>query len=139
MAELPAVLQERVDRYYALLAKLLGAEPVSFADRGFRSDLPNAGGVYAVELKQGDPHAPLYVGQAGDLRERIYTNQFMGNRKSSTLKDRLIKSGECTDEDCAKVYLRKKCRVRCICIEDARERKLFEHFALAVLAPELNK
>jgi len=137
MAGIPEVVQDRVRGHYQVLGRLLAACPVSFGDEGFHAALPKTGGVYIVESEESLLPTPLYVGQAKDVRQRIYTNHLKGNKCASRLRAALIDSCLCKNEEQVSEFLAQECRVRCICIEDARERKLFEHFALAVLAPKL--
>ncbi len=99
-----------VVRYGELLRELLGRSPVPF-DRCLRSALPVPGGVYRVLEKAAGWQSSVYVGKTGNLRERIYTNHFVGNRRASTLKKKLIRDGLRADEDAVKEYLRHRCLV----------------------------
>jgi len=101
-------------------------------------NLPTHGGVYRIIEKANDSVQTIYVGQSISLRKRIYRNHLMGSRRTSTLKNKLIKSGRFLNENEVKNHLREYCAVQFVVIEDESERLSFEHFAIAVLQPPIN-
>ncbi len=127
-----------IAEYKDLLLVLVSNSQLAF-DGSLRGALPEEGGVYRVFEKGCMWQNSLYVGttKTRSLRERVY-QQLMGDRIASTLKKKLIDSGQCVDEDAAKTYLQSKCLVQCAVIADKKLRILFEHFAISVLKPQYN-
>jgi hypothetical protein len=132
-------MEHVIDRYRKLLQQLLATPPIALDDNLY-SALPVQGGVYRVFQKGSDWHSSVYVGETGNLRERIYRNHLMGNLESSTLKRKLIKLGVCHDERDAKRYLRERCLVQLLTDDHFGDeaRTSFEHFAVAILRPRIN-
>jgi len=131
----PAV-ESTVVRYQEMLRELLGRPPVPF-DEDLRSALPTAGGVYRILEKAAGWQSSVYVGKSGNLRRRVYSYHFMGDRRVSTLKRKLIKSGLCANEDAVKEYFSERCSVQFLLV-DEHERGPLEHFAVAILRPRYN-
>ncbi len=128
---------EDIARYTKLLQDLL-ASPRRPFDGALRRALPSNGGVYRIVESESDEQATMYVGLSSNLQNRIYRSHLMGNRTVSTLKHKLIQNGTYVDEIAVKEYLCAKCSVQFIELEDAAERNLFEHFAIAILRPAFN-
>lgn len=122
--------------YQELLRELLGRRPVPF-DGNLRNALPTRGGVYRILETGAGWQSSVYVGKSGNLRERTYSNHFMGNRRASTLKRKLILDGLYADENAVKEYLKERCSVQFLIVEED-ERAHFEHFAVAILRPRYN-
>jgi hypothetical protein len=107
-------------------------------DKNLYGNLPSEGGIYRIFEKGADWQDSVYIGKSFDLQKRIYKNHFMGDRKASSLKRKLIKIAEFADEKAVKQYLKEKCLVQFVLIRDKAERTWFEHFSIAVLKPRIN-
>ena len=59
----------------------------------------------------------------------------MGNQDGN-LRAQLVSSGECSDMEHAKNWIRENCSVRYLEIDDSSTRANLEHFMLAVLEPK---
>jgi len=99
------------------------------------SAIPSEGGIYFISDFSQRSEEVIYVGLAGNLSQRIYTNQLQGNKSSGTIKVALVDHGRAKDLAAAKDYLRKHCAVRFDVVPDYREREMREGFAKAVLKP----
>ena len=126
-----------IAHYKDLLLRLFASPKLAF-DENLRRSLPNKGGVYRVFEKGINWDRSRYFGKTGDLQNRVYGDLLMGNLPRHTLKRKLIESGEFADKAAAKEYLKAKCYVQILPIDDENERTLFEHFAIAILKPESN-
>jgi cell division protein FtsB len=100
--------------------------------------LPIEGGVYRVFEISSDWKESIYVGKTGNLRERIYTDLFMGAPEVHTLKRKLIQNAGFPNKEAVKEYLKNKCRIQYLEIPDESERNLFEHFTISILRPRFN-
>ncbi len=138
MCGLSEVLQKAVDRYSRLLQELTEGEAMSFANEGFHGWLPTTAGVYAIWHKDHPLTEPLYVGKAGDLRTRVYTNHLHGSSAASSFRSSVAKKRGWTEAQVTQ-YLKNECVVRRILLDDPKEGSRFEHFAIAVFAPEHNQ
>lgn len=119
------------------LEELLHQEPVRF-NSIIPSVIPSEGGVYLISnILQGNEEV-VYVGQSSNLSQRIYTNQFQGDKMGSQIKTALIKHGYAKNLVSAKDYLKKFCSVRFDIIPDYREREAREGFVKAVLKPQFS-
>ena len=131
-------MEETILRLTKLLHTFLDSPVIPF-DHNLKHSLPKNGGVYRLfETQNLDWQNSIYIGKSIDLQRRIYTNHLMGNRQASTLKRKMIKSGEYIGEIAVKKYLIEKCSLQVITIEDVSERIAFEHFAIAILKPIFN-
>jgi len=126
-----------IARYATILDNLLSQPCLSFDNR-LRANLPTTGGVYRILQTDSDGHETIYIGRSINLQNRIYRNHLMGNRRASTLKNKLIHCGRCVDENMVKEYLSAECTVQFVTIADETECKSFEHFAIAILRPKHN-
>lgn len=61
----------------------------------------------------------------------------MGNQQGN-LRSQLVASGICSDLDAAKEFVRKRCSVQILVIENDDERKWAEYFMLSILRPEFS-
>ena len=130
-------IDNTIRSYLDLLNELIDQPHIPFAKEALQA-FPRTGGVYRiVEQTKGDS-VTIYVGQAKDLRRRIYRNHFHGPYRNSTFRRKLISTGDCENDDLIQEYLADKCYVCYLEIEDERQRNLFEHFAIAVLRPRYN-
>jgi len=119
------------------LDEVLSRKPVKF-DSITPSAISSDGGLYFIsDLSQRNEEI-IYIGQSGNLSQRIYTNQLQGAKMDSQIKIALIKHGRAKDLDSAKDYLRKFCAVRFDVVPDYREREMREGFGKAVLKPEFS-
>ena len=130
-------LESIIARYKELTQLLLASAHIAFDER-LRGALPVEGGVYRVFEIGANWQDSVYIGKSTNLQNRIYHDHLMGNRQASTLKKKLIANGLFPDENAVKQYLRQKCLVQFVVIQDDAERTSFEHFAVAVLRPKYN-
>lgn len=92
----------------------------AYSFNNIHSEIPdNLGGVYLMTLKSGKKEYPLYIGRAGRLHQRIYTNHLMGSGSSSQLKKYLLKDEQLKallkgDWRKAKEYIKSECYIRWI-------------------------
>jgi hypothetical protein len=128
-------MNEAIARYTIMLQRLMERPWLPF-DNQLRPGLPMTAGVYRILETNGQE--TVYIGRSMNLQNRIYRNHLMGNRRASTLKNKLINCGICIDENTVKDYLCDTCLVQFLTIEDAAECKSFEHFAIAILRPKHN-
>lgn len=125
-------------KYINLLDMLLESELLSFNSENLQAMLPQQMGVYCISEKINDVLETVYIGQSKNLQNRIYRNHLMGSRRFSTLKRKIIRAGMFSNEDDVKNYLRERCVVQFVIIENESDRNSFEHFAIAVLRPKFN-
>lgn len=126
-----------IPRYKRLLLTLVSNPPLSFG-KALHGCLPEDGGVYRIFEKDSTWQSSLYVGEMRNLRNRIYTDHLMGDRQASSLKGKLIDSGQLGNEDAVKQYLQHRYLVQCVVITAGTLRTLFEHFAISMLKPKFN-
>ncbi len=121
-----------------LVERLLNAPFLRF-DSTLRGRLPEAHGIYRILETDADPTRTLRAGRtkraAEGLRQRVYQNHFQGGQ-AGNIRAQLVRSGRCPSSDAAKEFLRERCAVQVLVIEDEEERKWAEHFILAVLRPD---
>ena len=127
-------METMISKYKDLLISLISGPQLAFDDRLYGL-LPTGGGVYRIFEKGATWESSIHVGETGNLRQRIYRNHYMGNRRASIMKKKLIESGRFGDEAAVKQYLRNRCLVQYIEIPDESLRKFFEHFAISILKP----
>jgi len=120
-----------------LLNKLMSGSRLPFNSK-LHSSLPNKAGVYYIFEETSTKQIPLYLGKATNLYYRVYKEHFMGTPKDSNLKGKLINSHQCKDGNDAKQYLRERCFVQYVEIEDESLRNSFERFAINSLKPRYN-
>jgi len=113
------------------LRKLLAKPTLLFRDMK-PSDLPETKGVYVISAK----NKFYYVGRTKNFRQRIYNNHLMGPLTNARLKKYLIISGECTNKQAAKQFLRKHASVQWLEQEDMRTRAFLECYFTAILTPK---
>ena len=128
---------ERVLDLTKWLDEVLRKEPARF-DSITPSAIPSEGGIYFISDISQRGEEVVYVGQSGNLSQRIYTNQLQGDKMASQIKVALIEHGRAKDLSSAKDYLRKCCAVRFDVVPDYREREMREGFAKAVLKPQFS-
>lgn len=131
-------MQSRIDKNLNYLIALISSKNYSF-DKTLRGSLPEEHGVYRIFEDGADWTSSLRIGRTdtGGLKQRIYQNHFMGNQDGN-IKAQLVKSGKFNNQEEAKNYLREKCKVQFIVIEDENERKWAEHFIISILQPQLS-
>lgn len=133
-------MQSRINKNLDYLLPLISSKQYSF-DENLRGSLPENHGVYRIFEDGSDWDSSLRIGRSkfGDrgLRQRVYQNHFMGNQEGN-IKAQLVKAGKFRNQGEAKQYLKEKCKVQFILIEDENERKWAEHFIISVLQPEFS-
>lgn len=112
-------------RYKEWLGYLLSSPRLPFVRHVF----PEESAVYRIAEKGAKWRSSLYVGKAGkgkasNLRYRIITGHLMGNINTSPIKRKLIQAGRFKSEEAVKRYLRQRCFVQYVPIEDERFRVL---------------
>lgn len=126
-----------ISEYKNLLNTLVSNTRQLFNDNLHHS-LSKKGGVYRIFEYGSTWQNSVYVGQAINLHNRIYRNHFLGSKRVSTLKRKLIKTGRFKNEKTVKRYFKTNCFVQYIVIEGKPLRNSFEHFAISILKPQYN-
>lgn len=126
-----------IEEYKSQLSELLDAPVVEFGTGG-TTELPKRGGVYRICERSARSMRTIYVGKSKNLKRRIHGDHLLGDRVASTLKRKLIRDTSCENEADVKQYLKDKCVVQCVEIDDRGARTGLEHFAVAVLRPAFN-
>lgn len=119
------------------LDEIVDTDPIGF-DILKPSSIPTEGGVYFISDSSHKKEEIVYVGLSGNLRQRIYTNQFQGDESGSQIKKAVIDHGRAKTWESAKEYLKENCGVRFGVVPDFRERQIREGFAIAILKPEFS-
>lgn len=127
------IIQQHVERLLTLI--LSGSLPL---DDYLRWTLPTNGGVYRIVEDGSATGKSVYVGKAGNLRQRICTSLLKGNPQAHTLKRKLMDRAGYGNQQAARRYLQARCRVQYLELPDQSERGFFEHFAISVLQPKFN-
>ncbi len=130
-------MNEAIQHYLSRLLTLVSSTQIPFIGNLYGT-LPTVGGIYRIFEFGADWSSSIYVGETGNLQNRVYHNLLMGNRQVHTLKSKLIATGEFQNEDVVKQYLNDRCLIQICQLADERERSLFEHFAIAILKPKYN-
>jgi hypothetical protein len=130
-------MQSRL-RYAEYVKELVFSEQYGF-DENLENVLPLKPGIYRIFEDGSDWDSSILIGRTrtttDELRYRVYQNQYLGNSKSN-IKAQLVKSKRFKDQEEARKYIKDKCKVQFIVIEDADELKWAEHFILSILQPE---
>jgi len=121
-----------IERYLSELKLLLSKEKIQLNNNPGKI-FPKKGGVYIV----WEENRHIYVGKSSNLKNRICGNHLSGNKRGSTLRNKLLKK-RFSDENEVSEYLRDKCSIQFIEIEESSYRSFFEHFVISVLKPEYN-
>jgi uncharacterized protein (DUF1499 family) len=133
-------MRSRIDKNLNYLIALISSKQYSFDDELW-SSLPEDHGVYRIFEDGADWSSSLRVGRTksaeGGLRQRVYQNHFMGNQQGN-IKAQLVEAGKFQNQEEAKEYLKAKCKVQFITIEDKNERKWTEHFIISILQPQFS-
>ncbi len=122
-------MDELIAKYRTFLDGLLAAPRLVFNSH-LRGTVPDKSGVYRIAESHADWRSSVYVGKTGNLRRRLCDEHLTGNRRSSTLKRKLIHSGTFKDEAAVKQFLMERCVVQYLEVADESERILSEHFAV---------
>ncbi len=133
------IVKNAVDNNYIdILKELLSNDKIEFGI-GMRSNLSKSSGVYRIITRDGnDSEQTIYVGRTKNLQKRLYSDLLMGNAGSHTLRNKLIKSNLCKNEEDAKQYIINKYLCQVQIINDEQERKFFKHFAISIFRPIYN-
>lgn len=131
------MFEEVVQDYLERLQDLISCEKIRF-DSDLHSALPKDAGVYRIIRANDETRTTLYVGTSKNLQDRLYSNLLMGDVTAHTLRNKLIKSKMCSNEEDIKNYLRNNCLIQFEIIPNKKERHYFEHFAISILKPQFN-
>ena len=115
--------------------QILSADPLWFRDLKPSQIEKWKKGVYIIV--EGATGEVLYVGRSIDLQRRIYTNHLHGNKSTARLKKYLMedpKKPSIKGMPEAKAWMKDKCYVQYIEVEDDRERGRVEGGLLAALS-----
>ena len=119
-------IESQIDYMKIELKKLLSADFRYFTNK--YTDLKTKG-VYVIY--EGD--TVIYIGESGNIHQRLYGNLLKGDYKSHTLRNKLYGyNGIQTDRD-VNNYLMNKCRFKVL---DVSFRKRLEDFASSVINPK---
>lgn len=137
----------------AIFEKLLAAPELPFDDK-LSSCLPTQHGLYTIKGQTGlDQYEYLHVGRsikaATGLRGRIWDQHFWGGGQGaqSDLVDKVVRKqymqlgipqGSTTNQQYRRVaqdWIRQRCLVQWLILEDAELRCWAEHYVLAILRP----
>ncbi len=132
------IIDHVINEYYSTVLKMLLASVRIAFDKDLQDNLQNVSGVYRIIERNDDIGQTIYVGQSSDLKKRLYSNLFTGKAGNHTLIKKLINKGRFANEQDVKIYLESKCLFQVHIIEQERERKLFEHFAISIFRPIYN-
>jgi hypothetical protein len=123
-----------VKHFRDLLQELLDSPTLTFNES---NKIPLKGGVYRILENDNNWSSSVYVGKTGGLKNRLYSDLLMGNQSRHTLKAKL-RATEFDSNAEAKKYLKEKCSIQVLVVEDEYERTRLEHFAIAILNPLYN-
>lgn len=124
--------------YRKILHAIERCTPLRLRVKNLHAMLPPRGGVYVVsQLVRGDRRV-MYVGKAGSIRGRLYTNLLNGQLRSHTLSRKCLKLLGLTEKSEVKAFYQKSCAVQWIEILEAKERSFAEHYLIAHYRPPLN-
>lgn len=129
-------VHQRIETCKDWLAYMLSRPKLAF-DSTLNLLLPKEGGIYHIGEKDAEL-CSLYVGEADNLRDCILRGHLMGNRRTIIMKKKLIGSKKFRSEKRAEQYLRERCFVQYVLIEDKRFRRLLKYFLIGVLNPKFN-
>ena len=136
MSNLPDDFNSRIAHAVQLLQEMMQSSGLRF-DSHLRSRLPGEHGIYRI-YDERQPNITLRAGRtktaAGGLRQRVYSNHFMGDQEGN-FRQQMVDCGRCANLGSAKQFLKDHCRVQLVVINDAEERKWIEHFILSILRP----
>jgi hypothetical protein len=132
---LPETVEKHLSELVEIIERLLDQTPTPY--RSVKpSSFPETRGVYLIASSQGEV---IRAGKTGSgnatFRDRLYRNHLMGNQDGN-LRAQLVGSGECSDMENAKRWIRENCSVRYLEIDDSSTRANLEHFMLAILEPK---
>lgn len=108
---------------------LLKQKPIAFKGV-IPSKIPAVPGIYLITKSNRNLEKPYYIGRSKNLRQRIYHNHLMGPLSNARLKNYLVKLGECTNKDTAKMFIRSSCSVRWIISKDLPKKLSFSDYRL---------
>jgi len=121
-------LRDRINYFTILLCKLLALKkhPLKKDDV---EKTPSEPGVYLIF--SGD--ICIYVGQASNINRRL--NYHVGGNTSNSAFNKKLEKIKSDKEERIN-YIEENCFFKFIIEEDEKERKNFEHFAIAILNPK---
>jgi HNH endonuclease len=133
----PDWLIDRADQARRFVGRLLSTLPLPF-DSTLRGRLPEEPGIYAIREKTAEPGVFLRAGRAegaGGLRQRVYMNHLMGEQ-SGNLRAQLVRAGDASDIQDAKLWVRNRCIVQVAVVADAAARRWAEYATPSLLQPK---
>ncbi|MCL5265973.1 MAG: hypothetical protein M1343_12435 [Chloroflexi bacterium] len=128
---------ERIEEGHHLIHKMVSGPKCEFKGLG-PTKIPSKPGLYVISDKTTGEI--LRAGRTDDqtLSNRIYRNHLMGSQ-TGNLRAQLVANGLCEDMESAKEWIRDRCVVRWLTIEDVvLDLRWAEHFILAVLRPRFS-
>jgi hypothetical protein len=125
-------VEERITVLQTKLSALLSARSMEIGKLR-RGDFPEQAGVYIIYEKADKK--PLYIGTTDNLKRRIWNNHLKGNIEASTLRRKLYQNLK-SEAEITKFI--ENCSIKFLTIDTPEILKSLEHFAIAVLNPELN-
>lgn len=131
-------IESQITNYTNLLYEFFGTQIISL-NNVTPSTIPSSSGVYRIIDHSSKTPSTIYIGESGNLRKRICSNHLLGNTHSSTLLRKILQTGNYTDLNGVKNYLRNNCSIQYLIIESKSERMRLEHFAIAILGPHYNQ
>lgn len=117
-------------------SKIVNMAPLHFGEMTPARIPDKLPGVYLITAEYNQVEHAYYIGRSLNIRRRLYTNHLMGSLSNARLKKYLIESGECTDVDDAKLFIREKCLARWIEEKDVRKRGALEGYFTGLLFPK---
>jgi predicted GIY-YIG superfamily endonuclease len=124
-------IASKLREYLLALEKILNSKGYSFCSE--TKSIPLNSGVYII---LNHSLMPIYIGRTLNLRRRLFRDHRSGNVDGSAFRRALsIKLG-IQDEKELRSYIEKNCSFKYLTLKNTHN---FEHFAISVLSPELNK
>jgi hypothetical protein len=127
------IVDQRIERCKEWLEHLLSRPKLTF-DEPLDLLLPKEGGIYHI-AERGSEGCSLYVGETDNLQDCILRSHLNGN---SSLKKKLMKDRKFRSWKRARQYLRERCFVQYVLVDDKRFRTIFKYFTISALNPEFN-
>lgn len=125
-------LDKSIDLYKKQLNELLNAKPNEFKSIK-KAAIPDKSGVYCIFDKVG---VLLYVGQSTRLRRRLIDDHLQNDKQGSAFRRNLSEDYHLGSEKEITDYIVSDCSFKYVELDKP---KLFEHFAISVLNPRLNR
>ena len=131
--EVQTLYEEVASEYLKKLEQLLSSDSFGFGDE--KVEVKKEPGIYLISDKDG---RIVYVGRTKNLQRRLLSNHRSGNIRGSQFRKALMKYRGLRPEYEITRYIKKNCEFKFKVVEDPEERIRLEHFATAIVGPELN-